>query len=74
MRIIIFIITIKREYESYAESILDKVKEKCLSELADYYTEGITFECIDTMPLTPLGKIDYRKLKEESEAKRLVLK
>ena len=67
-------ITIKRGYEDEASTILQKVQEKCYLELADYYTDGITFECIDTMPLTPLGKIDYRKLKEDSEAKVITLK
>ena len=40
-----------------------------MEELSDYYTEGITFDRVDKMPLTPIGKVDYRYLKQIGEEK-----
>lgn len=56
--------TIKDDFVQNKEAIIDKIKKLCESELSDYYLEGISFEHVDKMPLTPMGKIDYRKLKE----------
>ena len=46
------------------DQVLKELKDMSKSCLPEYYLEGISFESIDKMPLTPLGKIDYRKLQE----------
>ena len=62
--------TIKSDFNEYAEDIDKRVQDICLTQLSEYYTEGMTFERIEKMPLTPIGKIDYRKLKEDTEKAR----
>ena len=61
--------TIKSDFEPYTQQILEKVQEECYKDLSEYYTEGISFEIIDKMPLTPIGKVDYRLLQEQGNAK-----
>ena len=56
--------TIKEEYKKDLSTVLKELKDMSKSCLPEYYLEGISFESIDKMPLTPLGKIDYRKLQE----------
>ncbi len=60
--------TIKSTFMEDADLISKEVKDICYKELAGYYTEGMRFKRIDRMPLTPIGKIDYRKLKKESQS------
>ena len=44
----------------------------CKNCLPEYYIEGIKYENIEKMPLTPIGKIDYRKLQDLAvEGKKL---
>lgn len=57
-------ITIKAEYKNEVSAVLKEIKEMCKNCLPEYYIEGIKYENIEKMPLTPIGKIDYRKLQD----------
>ena len=57
-------ITIKAEYKNEVLAVLKEIKEMCKNCLPEYYIEGIKYENIEKMPLTPIGKIDYRKLQD----------
>ena len=57
-------VTIKDEYKDKEAIVLKEIKEACKNCLPEYYIEGIDYEAIDKMPLTPIGKIDYRKLQD----------
>ena len=49
---------------AYDDSLLlQELKELCLQELPEY-AQPIEWHFIDKMPLTPIGKIDYRRLEE----------
>lgn len=49
-----------------AENIKTELFELCKKELPEY-AQPINFLFIDKMPLTPIGKIDYRALEKELE-------
>ena len=55
---------LKDEYKNDANNVLKEIKEMCKSCLPEYYIEGIRYESIEKMPLTPIGKIDYRLLQD----------
>ena len=59
--------TVKSDFMQQREKIKKTMRSICFSGLSEYYTEGMTFKRIDKMPLTPIGKIDYLRLKEDGE-------
>lgn len=44
--------------------ILRELRQLCVEELPEY-VQPVAYKFISEMPLTPVGKIDYRKLEEE---------
>lgn len=59
-------IVVKPEYENQMERVLEEINEMCNKDLSEYFLP-ITFEFRKSLPLTPVGKIDYKKLEEENE-------
>ena len=62
--------TVKPEFSDQANDIAKTMQEICFTSLSEYYTEGMNFRRIEKMPLTPIGKIDYRKLKIDGGLKK----
>ena len=44
--------------------IVRELQQICKEELPEY-VQPVAYKFISEMPLTPVGKIDYRKLEEE---------
>ena len=44
--------------------ILKELRQMCAEELPEY-VQPVGYKFIDSMPMTPVGKFDYRKLEEE---------
>lgn len=63
---------IKEQYMGKEEIITNELKEICKQQLPEY-VQPCDYESIDTMPLTKIGKIDYRFLEklEEEKVKKL---
>jgi len=51
---------------SNAETVKVELFELCKKELPEY-VQPVDFVFIDKMPLTPIGKVDYRALEKEAE-------
>ncbi len=51
---------------------LKELETVCKQTLPEYYMEGCEFKSIDVLPLTPIGKVDYRALEKMAE-KRIML-
>lgn len=64
-------IVLKPEYETKGQQVLKEIKSQCNYCLPEYYVEGCEYEAIEKLPLTPLGKVDFRALQEMSKAKTL---
>jgi long-chain acyl-CoA synthetase len=52
---------------SDADTVKKKLFELCQKELPEY-VQPVDFIIIDKMPLTPIGKVDYRALEKEAES------
>lgn len=66
--------TIKDEYKNNSTTIIKEIKDMCKKCLPEYYIEGIDYEIIDKMPLTGIGKVDYKQLQQMNESKKLIKK
>lgn len=64
-------IVLKPEYSASENLILENLYNMCTEQLSEYYLP-ITFETRTSLPLTPIGKVDYRKLEEEEENKKII--
>jgi len=58
-----YIILYKDKVENN-QSFLDNIETACKKSLPEYYVEGCTYRIIETMPLTPIGKVDFRALQK----------
>ena len=57
-------IVLKEEYKGQEHYVLEGIKEICAEKLAEY-VQPVDYQFRDELPLTPIGKIDYRQLEEE---------
>ena len=44
--------------------VIKELRQLCAEELPEY-VQPVGYKFIDSMPMTPIGKFDYRKLEEE---------
>lgn len=66
-------LVLKAEYENIEESkVIQELKQLCLQQLPEYM-QPIDYKIRKTMPLTSIGKIDYRALEREDEEKTKTL-
>lgn len=61
-------IVIKDEYKGFEEQIIEKIKRSCETELQEYAVP-VEYEINNDLPLTSVGKIDYKKLEEQDRQK-----
>lgn len=67
-------IVLKEVSKPYKVRIIDELKQLCLKKLPEYM-QPCDYKVRDTLPLTSVGKIDYRALEAEDEKeKTFVLK
>ena len=50
--------------EARLPAYLEELRQLCAEELPEY-VQPVGYKFIDSMPMTPIGKFDYRKLEEE---------
>lgn len=55
-------IVLKPEYVKKENQVLKEIKAKCNIKLPKYYTEYLTLETIEKLPLTAIGKVDFKAL------------
>lgn len=55
-------IVLKPEYQKERKQVLKEIKSLCNLALAKYYTEYLTFEVMEKLPLTAIGKVDFKAL------------
>ena len=59
-------IVLKKEYVTLSNQVLKEIQEKCMNELPDY-SVPFSYKCEESLPLTAVGKVDWRALEEEAE-------
>lgn len=59
-----------REGASDSDTVKSEIANLCHEKLAEY-SQPEEIEFIDTLPLTPIGKVDYRALEEKAKVKQL---
>ena len=62
-------VVLKDEYVGNESSVLQKLNQECSEKLSEYYLP-LTFEIRDSLPLTLIGKTDYKELENEEEEKQ----
>lgn len=62
-------IVLNDEYLDKEEAVIRQLEKECSEKLSEYYLP-ITFEAKESLPLTLIGKVDYKELENEEEAKR----
>ena len=67
-------IVIKDEYKEKINIIIKEIMNRCNYCLPKYYVENITYEDIDILPLTSIGKVDFNALKQIKNKKTKKLK
>jgi len=66
-------IVLKEEFKNKEKEILEQIKKNCKEKIPEY-SLPVAYEVREEMPLTPIGKIDYRALEAEDKAKVLTKK
>lgn len=59
-------IVLKEEYKEKDKTIIEELKKQCQKQLPEYM-QPIDYKVREIMPLTSVGKIDYRILEKEDE-------
>ena len=54
------------DVQSYQEHVLHEIKQLCAKKLPEYALP-VDYKFRDTLPLTPIGKVDYISLEKEDE-------
>ncbi len=62
---VVFVVC-KESFKGTEEQIVSELKELCKNELPEY-SQPIDFRFCDSLPLTSIGKIDYRALEKMAE-------
>ena len=62
---VVFVVC-KESFKGTEEQIVSELKELCKNELPEY-SQPIDFRFCDSLPLTSIGKIDYRTLEKMAE-------
>ena len=57
--------TMSPESVRFSDEVIEELKTRCKKSLAEYFQPAY-FTKLDAMPLTPIGKVDYRLLEEKS--------
>ena len=54
------------EYKGREQTVITELAELCSKELPEY-AQPVGFRFVESLPLTPIGKVDYRALEKEAE-------
>lgn len=57
-------IVLKDDFKSYEEQVKEEIINLCAEELPEY-VQPVDYKFRDSLPLTPIGKVDYRALEME---------
>jgi len=64
---------LKEEFKNIESLVIEELKNICSEKLPEY-VQPYEYEVRNEMPLTSVGKIDYRALELEDENKRVLIK
>ena len=64
---VVFVVC-RDEYKGRKENIVSELKTLCLEKLTEY-SQPVEYRFVENLPLTPIGKIDYRALEKMAEEK-----
>lgn len=64
---VVFVVC-RDEYKGREENIVSELKTLCLEKLTEY-SQPVEYRFVENLPLTPIGKIDYRALEKMAEEK-----
>ena len=67
-------IVLKESCLNSANTIIKNIKNKCSYCLPEYYVEGCEYETIESLPLTSIGKIDFKRLQQISKKQKTLKK
>ena len=67
-------VVLKKEFVSESTRVLKNIQKRCKQVLPEYYVENSEIECIEKLPLTSIGKVDFNALKERENGKNKTLK
>ncbi len=62
---VVFVVC-KEAFKGAEDKLISELKDMCKNELPEY-SQPVDFRFCDNLPLTPIGKIDYRTLEEMAE-------
>ena len=60
-------VVLKKQDGGNAEAVLKELENICKQTLPEYYIENCKFVEIDKLPLTAIGKVDFRELERRGE-------
>lgn len=66
-------VVLKEEFVENQEEIVQNLKKMCLEQLPEYM-QPVNYKVRENMPLTSIGKIDYRALEAEDEKAKTLMK
>lgn len=66
-------IVLKDEYKLTSTKIMNEIEKLCLEKLPEYM-QPCEYQVRDSLPLTSVGKIDYRALEAEDEKNKILTK
>ena len=56
---------LKSDYKGREQTVLTELSELCSKELPEY-AQPVGFRFVESLPLTPIGKVDYRALEKKA--------
>ncbi|MBR4580354.1 MAG: long-chain fatty acid--CoA ligase, partial [Lachnospiraceae bacterium] len=60
-------IVLKDGLKESEQNVIKTIENNCKQSLPEYYMEGCRFKTIDKMPLTAIGKVDFKELARMAE-------
>lgn len=66
-------IVLKQDFDLCSEQILEEIKEICSANLPEYM-QPVDYNLREELPLTAVGKVDYRALENEEESMKILCK
>ena len=63
-------IVLNKDKIENVQKFLDDIENTCKKTLPEYYVEGCKYTIIDAMPLTAIGKVDFRTLQKMADDKK----
>ena len=63
-------IVLNKDKVENTQKFLEDIENTCKKSLPEYYVEGCKYRIIDALPLTAIGKVDFRTLQKMADENR----